>query len=97
MVYGSVVSDTIFKKFDFQLCTGDLGLIPGSGRFPWRRTWQPTPVCLAEKSHGRRILAGYSPWGRKESDMTEQLHFFFTFSIWKTFDVCIMTAIIQPC
>ena len=32
---------------------------------------------LAWKSHGRRSLVGYSPWGRKESDMTEQLHFFF--------------------
>ena len=30
--------------------------------------------CL-EKSHGWRRLAGYSPWGRKESDMTERLHF----------------------
>ena len=32
---------------------------------PWRRKWQPTPVFLLEKSHGQRILAGYSPWGRK--------------------------------
>ena len=29
---------------------GDVGLIPGSGRFPWRRKWQPTPVFLPEKS-----------------------------------------------
>ena len=35
--------------------------------------WQPTLVLLPGKSHGQRILAGYSPWGRKESDMTEQL------------------------
>ena len=34
-----------------------------------------TPVFLPGKSHGRRILVGYSPWGRKELDMTEQLHF----------------------
>ena len=39
--------------------------------------WQPTPVILARKSHGRRNLVGYSPWGRKESDMTEWLHFLF--------------------
>ena len=32
----------------------DLGLIPGLGRFPWRRTWQPTPVVLPWKSHGQR-------------------------------------------
>ena len=41
---------------------------------PWRRKWQPTPVFLSEKSHGQRSLAGYSPWGHKESDTTEQLH-----------------------
>ena len=39
----------------------------------WRRKWQPTLVFLPGKSHGQRDLAGYSPWGRKESDMTERL------------------------
>ena len=42
---------------------GDPGLIPGLGRFPWRRKWQPTPVFLPGKSHGWRRLAGCSPWG----------------------------------
>ena len=42
--------------------------------FPWRRKWQPTPVYLPGISHGWRSRAGYSPWGRKESDTTEQLH-----------------------
>ena len=37
--------------------------------------WQPTPVFLPGKSHEWRSLAGYSPWGHKESDTTEQLHF----------------------
>jgi len=32
--------------------TGDMGLIPGSERFPWRRRWQPTPVFLPGKFHG---------------------------------------------
>ena len=41
---------------------GDLGSIPGSGRFPWRRAWQPTPVFFPGKSHGQRSLVGYSPW-----------------------------------
>jgi len=27
---------------------GDLGSIPGLGRSPWRRKWQPTPVFLPE-------------------------------------------------
>ena len=40
-----------------------------------RRQWHPTPVLLLGKSHGWRSLVGCSPWGRKESDTTEQLHF----------------------
>ena len=47
----------------------DVGLIPGWK--PWRRARQPTAVCLPGGSHGWRSLAGYSPWGRKESDTTE--------------------------
>ena len=47
-----------------------LGLIPRSGRFPWRREWQPTPVFLPREFHGQRSLVGYSPWGHKESDTT---------------------------
>ena len=54
---------------------GDLGSIPGSGRFPRRRKWQPTPVLLPGESHGWRSLVGYSPWGRKESDTTERKAF----------------------
>ena len=40
-------------------------------KIPWRRKWEPTLVFLPGKSHGQRSLAGYCPWGRKESDMTE--------------------------
>jgi len=39
---------------------GDIGLIPGLGRFPWRRKSHPTPILLAGKSHGQRIPVGYS-------------------------------------
>ena len=46
----------------------------------WRRQWHPTPVLLPGKSHGRRSLVGCCPWGREESDMTEQLHFHFSLS-----------------
>ena len=42
-----------------------------------RRKWQPTPVLLPGKSHGQRSLVDCSPWGRKESDTTERLHFHF--------------------
>ena len=45
-----------------------------------RRQWHPTPVLLPGKSHGRRSLVGCSPWGCKESDTTEQLHFHFSLS-----------------
>ena len=53
---------------------GDLGSIPGSGRFPWRRKWQPTPVFLPGESHGRRNLTGYSPQGRKELFLKNNLY-----------------------
>ena len=48
--------------------------------FIWRRQWHPTPVLLPGKSHGWRRLVGCRPWGRKESDTTERLHFHFSFS-----------------
>ena len=48
---------------------GDASLIPGFDC--QRRKWQPAPVYLPGKSHGQRSLAGYSPWGLKESDTTE--------------------------
>ena len=51
------------------------GFDPWVGKILWRRKWQPTPVLLPGKPHGWRSMVGYSPWGRKESDMTERLHF----------------------
>ena len=50
----------------------DKGPIPGSGRSPGERIWQPTPVFLPGESDRQRSLADYSSWGRKESDMTEE-------------------------
>ena len=61
---------------------GDLGSIPGSGRSPWRRKWQPIPVLFPGKSHGQRSLVDYSLWDRKESDTTERLHFHFQSHSW---------------
>ena len=49
----------------------DLGSIPGTGRFPWNRKWQPAPVFLPVKAHGQRSLAGYSSWSCRESDTSE--------------------------
>ena len=50
---------------------------PWVGKIPWRRKWQSTSVFLPGKAHGWRSMVGYSPWGRKESDTTERLHFHF--------------------
>ena len=49
------------------------GLDPWVRKIPCRRKWQPTPVLLPGKTHRQRSLVGCSPWGHKESDMTEQL------------------------
>ena len=38
-----------------------MGLIPGLGRFSWRRAWQPAPIYFPEESHGQMSLEGYSP------------------------------------
>ena len=40
----------------------------------WRRAWQHTLVFSPRESHGQRSLAGYSPWGHKELDATEELY-----------------------
>ena len=45
-----------------------------------RRRWHPTPVLLPGKSHGQRSLVSCSPWGHKELDTTERLHFHFSLS-----------------
>ena len=38
---------------------------------PLERAWLPIPLFLQGESHGQKSLVGYSPWGRKESDRTE--------------------------
>ena len=51
------------------------GFDPWVRKIPWRREGQPIPVLLPGKSHGWRSVVGYSPWGHKELDTTERLHF----------------------
>ena len=58
---------------DSACSAGDQGLIPGLGRSPGEGNGYPLTVFLPGESHGQRSLEGYSPWGSKESDMTEQL------------------------
>ena len=54
----------------------ETGFDPWVGKIPWRRKWQPTLGLWPGEFHGQRSLMGYSPKGRKESDMTERLTFF---------------------
>ena len=50
---------------------GNLGLIPGSGRSPGEGHGNPLQYSCLENPHGQSRLVSYSPWGHKESDMTE--------------------------
>ena len=47
------------------------GFNPWVGKIPWSRKWQPTTVFLPGESYGQRSLAGNSPWGQKELNMTK--------------------------
>ena len=58
----------------------------------WRRQWRLTPVLLPGKSYGRRSLVDYSPWGRKESNTIEQLHFHFSTEQQSESALCIHTS-----
>ena len=49
------------------------GFHPWVGKSLWRREQLPTPVLLPGEFYGQRSLAGYNPWGSKESNMTERL------------------------
>ena len=52
---------------------GDLSSIPGLGRSPGEGHGNPLQYSCLENPYGQRSLAGYSPWGHKELDMTERL------------------------
>ena len=66
-------SDTSGKEPSFQ-CRRlkRCGFDPWIRKIPWRSSWQPTPVFMLGEFHGRKSLAGYSPEGHKESDVTEE-------------------------
>ena len=54
--------------------TGNIrqGFIPWLRKIPWRRALQPTPVFFPRESLGQRGPVGYSSWGPKELDRTEE-------------------------
>ena len=64
-------------------------------KIPWRRKRQPTPVILPGEFHGQRSQAGYSPWGCKESGMTEKLSLSLTTILWcfnALFSACVLSC-----
>ena len=71
IITGIVRASLVAQLVKDLLAVQETGFNPWVGNIPWRRKWQPTPVFLPGESHGQRSLAGYSPWGCKESDMTE--------------------------
>ena len=44
---------------------GNLGSVPGLGRFPGGGCGNPFQYSFLENPHGQRSLANYSPWGRR--------------------------------
>ena len=59
------------KKLVEKRLSGAIELDPWVRKIPWSRKWQTIPVFLPGKPYGQRSLAGYSPCGHKESDMTD--------------------------
>ena len=55
-----------------QCLAQSFGLGLEAGKMPWSRKWQPTPAFLPGKAHGQKSLAGYNPWGRRESGTAEK-------------------------
>ena len=64
---GAFPGGSVVKKYAHN--SGDLGLIPGLGRSPGEGNGN----LLQYSCHGQRSLVGYSPWGRKETDVTKLL------------------------
>ena len=64
---------------EFACCVWRCGFHPWVRKISWRRKWQPTSVFLPGKFRGQRGLAGYIPWGLKETDRTEHAHTHFIF------------------
>ena len=93
---GGKIKQSGLRKHEWSGPGGGLGSfshrVKNSCSSLWRRKWQPTPVLLPGKFHGQRSLVGYSPWGHKELDMTERLHFtsLLPFSLTKPLSKCLL-------
>ena len=62
-----------------------------------RRKWQPSPVFLPGKFHEQRSLAGYNPWGHKESDMTEHTHTYLVLNTYAVTNISLLKKYIFGC
>ena len=71
LVFLGISGSSDGKEFACNLA--DVGSIPGWGRYPGEGNGNPLQYSGLENPHGQRSLVGCSPWGRKESDMTERL------------------------
>ena len=82
--YGNAphIAPIAFLSFFFFLlfCLLNLNIILCILLYSTEKAMAPPPVLSPGKSHGQRSLVGCSPWGHKESDTTEQLHFHFSLS-----------------
>ena len=58
---------------EFACNAGDLSSIPGLGRSLGEWNGNPLQCSCLENFHGQKSLVGYSPWSRKEFDMTDRL------------------------
>jgi len=66
---------------------GDTGSIPGWGRSPGRGNGNPLQYSCLENIHGQRSLASYSPWGCKESDMTDHARTTYLSNVREVFSI----------
>jgi len=100
-------SDLIWSSFGFPMwCSGKdpawwcrrlkrHGFDPWVRKTPWRRIWQPAPAFLPGEFHGQRNLVDYSPWGQKESDMTERLTRLHTSTLYLVYMNIILNYVIS--
>ena len=83
MTYGKKIQkrgNACIFRADSCCCTAETNTVTAMWETHSLAQWHPTPVLLPGKSHGWRSLVGCSPWGHKESDTTERLHFHFSLS-----------------
>ena len=93
------------------LSVGDLSSIPGEGKSPGGGHGNPLWYSYLENPHGQRSLVGYSPWHRKDLDMTERLsthththiyiyilfHVLFHYGLSEDIEYSFLCCTVRPC